>query len=154
GFTTAGNRRLRVVSEVERANRPPVHEAQKVQPKPPAEPQNQYRSLLIRSVNWVGDAVMTTPALQRLRQRFLQARIGLLCDEKLVDLWHQHPCIDTLVTFKRGENPWSIGRRLRSQGFEAALILPNSLRSALEAWLARIPRRVGYAGTWRSFFLS
>src|SRR5262249_39933483 len=38
--------------------------------------------------------------------------------------------------------------------FDLAVVFPNSPRSALEAWLARVPRRVGYARAWRNFFLT
>ncbi len=97
---------------------------------------------------------MTTPALQRLRERAPEARITLLTPEKLADLWQQHPSINAVITFASGENPWSIARRLRPQHFDTALILPNSPRSALEVWLAGIPRRIGYALPWRNWFLT
>jgi heptosyltransferase-2 len=110
--------------------------------------------ILVRGVNWLGDAVMTTPALQRLRERFPNANITLLTHEKLAALWQNHPSLDRVLTFAAGESPWSIGRRLRAEGFQTALVLPNSPRSALEAWLARIPRRVGYSRAWRNWFLT
>ena len=110
--------------------------------------------LLVRGVNWLGDAVMTTPALQRLRQRFPHSQICLLTNEKLADLWQGHPAIDQILTFNGAESPWTIAGRLRGRGFDAALILPNSPRAALEVWLGRIPHRIGYARRWRNWFLS
>ena len=110
--------------------------------------------LLVRGVNWLGDAVMTTPALQRLRERFSRAQITLLTHEKLADIWQGHPSLDAVMTFCSGENPWLVARRLRERGFQIALILPNSPRSAFEAWAARIPCRVGYARRWRNWFLT
>lgn len=112
------------------------------------------RRILVRGVNWLGDAVMTTPALRRLREHFPQAHIALLTPEKLADLWQRHPSIDAVITFAPGEGPWSIARRIRAGRFDLALVLPNSPRSAIEAWLARIPQRVGYARPWRSRFLT
>ena len=109
------------------------------------------RRVLVRGVNWLGDAVMTTPALQRLREALPAAHITLLTQEKLRDLWQCHPSLDAVMTFSPGESLWSVARRLRAERFETALVLPNSPRSALEVWLARIPRRVGYArpgGSW------
>jgi heptosyltransferase-2 len=114
----------------------------------------QPHRLLVRGVNWLGDAVMTTPALQRLRQRFPDAHITLFTDEKLVELWRNHPSLDEVLTFSRGENPWSVGRRLQAQKFDTALVLPNSIRSALEVWWARVPQRIGYANPWRDLFLT
>ncbi len=112
------------------------------------------RRILVRGVNWLGDAVMTTPALHRLREAQPQACITLLTHEKLKDLWLQHPDIGAVLTFRRGESVLSVARRLREQLFDVALILPNSPRSALEAWLARIPHRIGYSRPWRNGFLT
>src|SRR5439155_25180202 len=80
--------------------------------------------------------------------------ITLLTHEKLAALWEQHPSIDATMTFASDESLWSIASRLRSRNFEAALVLPNSPRSALEVWLARIPCRIGYARPWRNWFLT
>src|SRR5258706_5636200 len=112
------------------------------------------RRILVRGVNWLGDAVMTTPALQRLREHLPQAHITLLIHEKLSGLWLHHPGIDTVVSFASDEGPWSIARRLRGEKFDTALVLPNSPRSALEMWLARIPGRIGYARPWRNWLLT
>jgi heptosyltransferase-2 len=59
-----------------------------------------------------------------------------------------------VLTFAGKESVWSIGRRLRAEKFDTALILPNSTRSALEAWLAGIPQRLGYGGAGRSWLLT
>ena len=110
--------------------------------------------LLVRGVNWLGDAVMTTPALLRLREALPDTRITLLTHEKLADLWTHHPAVDSVLTFSARDNPFSIASRLREQRFDAALLLPNSARAALEAAIARIPRRIGYSGGGRSWLLT
>src|SRR5438876_993964 len=111
-------------------------------------------SILVRGVNWLGDAVMTTPALQRLRERFPRAHIALLTHGNLADVWLRHPSLDVVITFTAKEGPWSVGRRLRTEAFTTALVLPNSPRSALEVWLAGIPQRIGYGAPWRNWFLT
>ena len=116
-------------------------------PHPPAR-------ILVRGVNWLGDAVMTTPALLRLREHFPQAHITILTPEKLRDLWPQHPAVNEVISFASGEGLFSVGRELRAGKFDLALVLPNSPRSALEVWLARIPQRIGYARPWRNGFLT
>ena len=116
----------------------------------PSPPQR----ILVRSVNWLGDAVMTTPALQRLREARPDAHITLLAPAKLADIWQNHPAINALQTFTNEDGPVSIGRRLRAENFDVGLVLPNSPRSALELWLARIPERIGYARPWRNWFLT
>src|SRR4051812_38178045 len=141
----------------------------------------QPRRILVRSVNWLGDAVMTTPALLRLREHFPSALIALLTPEKLRGLWLHHPAVDEIITFTPEEGVWAIARKIQVMmwpeskketvaetarraasamsplhrgGFDLAVIFPNSPRSALESWLARIPKRVGYARPWRNFFLT
>lgn len=110
--------------------------------------------ILVRGVNWLGDAVMTTPALQRLREARPQAHITLLTPDKLAALWPAHPSLDAVLTFSAGESVFSVGRRLRAEGFAEAVIFPNSVRSALEVFLARIPGRTGYARNGRSLLLT
>ena len=120
--------------------------------RPAAKPVR--RRLLVRGVNWLGDAVMTTPALQRLREALPDSHITLLTHQKLSGLWQNHPSLDAIITFSAGESLWSVACRLRVGSFETALVLPNSPRSALEVWLARIPRRIGFAHSWRNWFLT
>ena len=115
---------------------------------------NSPERILVRGVNWLGDAVMTTPALLRLREAFPSASISLLAPEKLADLWRFHPAVDRCISFAARESAWSVGRRLRQEKFSLALVLPNSFRSALEAFLARAPRRIGYGGNGRSLLLT
>jgi heptosyltransferase-2 len=133
----------------------------------------------VRGVNWLGDAVMTTPALLRLREKYPNAHIALLCPDKLKDLWLHHPAVDEVIPFAANEGVFSVARKLRRWGecpheppskekasqttargdarptsFDLALVLPNSPRSALEVFLARIPQRIGYARPWRNFSLT
>jgi heptosyltransferase-2 len=97
---------------------------------------------------------MTTPALERLRDARPHAHITLLTHEKLADLWLHFPSVDSVLTFAEGENVWRVGRRLREPCFQIALIFPNSPRSALEMWFAKIPQRIGYSQTWRNWALT
>jgi heptosyltransferase-2 len=112
------------------------------------------RRILVRGVNWLGDAVMTTPALQRLREKFPDAYIALLTPEKLRELWLNHPAINEIISFGPDESVFAVGKKLRAGNFDLALVLPNSPRSVLEVFLGRIPRRIGYARPWRNFFLT
>ncbi|HEY2328421.1 MAG TPA: lipopolysaccharide heptosyltransferase II [Verrucomicrobiae bacterium] len=112
------------------------------------------RRILVRGVNWLGDAVMTAPALLRLREKFPNAHIALLCPEKLRELWQHHPAINETISFSPEESVFAICKKLRAGKFDLALVLPNSPRSALEVFLARIPQRTGYARPWRNFFLT
>ena len=65
--------------------------------------------ILVRGVNWLGDAVMTTPAIQRLREAYPEANITLLTHEKLADIWRSHPHIDRVETFSGADNALGVG---------------------------------------------
>jgi heptosyltransferase-2 len=113
------------------------------------------RNILVVIPNWVGDVVLATPVLAALRAHFSRARITYLLREYVRDVvagggWH-----DAEVCWPRGRlGTLGLVGRLRSERFDMALLLTNSFRSALVAWLARIPRRVGYARDGRSLLLT
>ncbi|MBX3732519.1 MAG: hypothetical protein KF791_07990 [Verrucomicrobiae bacterium] len=110
--------------------------------------------LVVRGVNWLGDAIMTTPALFRLRERYPDAHIALITPSKLADLWIGHPAIDEVLSIGSHQGVLSVGRRLRRGRFDAALLFPNSPRAALESWLGGVPRRIGGARPWRNALLT
>ncbi len=118
------------------------------------------RSILVRGVNWLGDAVMTIPALIRIRQRWPSAEITLLSQERVSDLWRGHSAVNQVISFNPGDSIWRVSQRIRAHFAQAhtacdlALVLPNSPRSALEVRLAGIQRRIGYARPWRSWLLT
>lgn len=121
-----------------------------LEPIPPGAP----RRIVVRGVNWLGDAVMTTPALGRLHERFPDAEITLLTPSKLKDLWTGHPDLHHVMPLGVGEGVLSVGRRLRRGHFDLAVLFPNSPRTGLEVWLGGIPRRVGGAWPWRNALLT
>ncbi|BCS52422.1 lipopolysaccharide heptosyltransferase II [Geobacter sp. SVR] len=121
---------------------------------------NPVRRLLVRAVNWIGDAVMTTPAIGLIREHFHDAEITLLANPLVAQLFSPHPGIDRVMTFDRtGAHRGFAGRlrlaaELRRQSFDAAIILPNSFDSALIPWLAGIPVRFGKSSDGRGLLLS
>jgi heptosyltransferase II len=110
--------------------------------------------MIIRGVNWLGDAIMSTPALLRLREAHPNAFIGLLTPGKLADLWQKHPAVDAILSFEPGEGLFSVARRVRAGDYDLGLVLPNSFQSALELWWAAVPERIGYAGQMRTWLLT
>ena len=109
--------------------------------------------ILIRASNWLGDAVMTVPAVRAIQQGRPDARVSILTPAKLADFWRSVPEVDEVLAVEKAENVFNVARRLRGQ-FEVAILFPNSLRTALEVWLAGIPRRVGYPGHRRAWLLN
>lgn len=117
-------------------------------------------SILIRSVNWIGDAVMTTPVLAIIRERFPHARITLLANEMVSELLSGHPALDEIITFRRSGIHRGVGGRLklaaqlRRCAFDLAIILPNSFDAAVVPWLAGIPFRLGKCSDGRTLLLN
>jgi heptosyltransferase-2 len=120
----------------------------------PATSASAPQRILVRGTNWLGDAVMTTPALMRLREKFPDSHIAVLMPEKLAPLLQNHPAVNEIISFAPGESVFSVGKKLRAGKFDTSLVLPNSPRSAIEVFLAGVPTQIGYARPWRNFFLT
>lgn len=115
---------------------------------------DRLRSILVASPNWLGDAVLALPVLANLRRSFPDARIALLVRSWLSPLFRSLPFVDELVELPRtGELIWA-ATALRKRGFDVALLLPNSFRTALISRLAGIPHRVGYMADGRGSLLT
>ena len=109
--------------------------------------------ILIRSSNWLGDAVMSIPAVRAIKAGRPDAHLTILTPQKLGDLWRAVAAADAVLEISPEESLWTVAQQLRGK-FEAAVVFPNSLRTALEPWLAGVPRRVGYPGHWRHTLLN
>ena len=109
--------------------------------------------ILIRSTNWLGDAVMSIPAMRAIKRGRPDAHVTILTHAKLADLWKRVAEVDDVICIQPGDSVFAVAKKIR-RNFEAAIIFPNSLRSALEVWLAKIPRRVGYSGHRRERLLN
>ncbi len=118
--------------------------------------------IVIRSSNWLGDAVMSVPAVRALKRSNPGAHIAVLTQEKLADVWRLVAEVDEVIPFPAAGGGISgmmsifgVAKRIRGRGFTDGIVFPNSLRTALEMWLGRIPRRTGYPGHGkRAFFLN
>jgi lipopolysaccharide heptosyltransferase II len=104
--------------------------------------------ILVRSTNWLGDAVMSVPAVRAIKSGRPDAHITILTAAKLVDFWKTVPEVDEIVAIERGEGVFTVARKIRGR-FDVAFVFPNSVRTGLEVWLAGIPRRVGFRRPWR-----
>jgi heptosyltransferase-2 len=114
--------------------------------------------ILVRGANWIGDAVMSVPALRELRRIFPDAHITLHTRSWADALFAEVDFIDELVTFDKTR--WKIkdvydnSEFLKSDGYDIAILLPNSFESALTSYLSRIPRRFGYNKDVRGLLLT
>lgn len=113
-------------------------------------------TILVRATNWVGDAVMSLPALRALREAYPRAKISILAKPWVADLYRRESFCDELIPYTArtlGEK-WSAARALRHRGFETAILLQNAFEAAAIAYLAGIPERIGYARDSRGFLLT
>jgi len=109
--------------------------------------------------NWVGDAVMATPALRAIRAEFPQAEIVGVMRPVIADVLAGTGFSDrTLLANPHGKNPDQRGRRLirrlRAEQCDTAVLFPNSLRSAWWAWRSGARRRIGFARDLRGWLLT
>jgi heptosyltransferase II len=108
--------------------------------------------LLVRSSNWLGDAVMSIPAVEACKRGRPDLHLTVLSPAKLAALWRRVPAVDEVIEIMPGESPRQIARQT-SDKFDAALLFPNSFRSALEARALGIRDIVGYPGHHRRWLL-
>lgn len=114
--------------------------------------------ILVRGTNWIGDAVMSIPALRELRRIFPDADISLHTRSGVDGLFSDAAFIDEIVAFDK--NRWAAkdvydnAQFLREDNFDLAVLLPNSFESALTTFLTRIPRRFGYNKDVRGLLLT
>ena len=116
----------------------------------------EVRSLVV-APQWIGDAVMSEPMLARLAARGEQLSVAAL--PWVAPVYRAMPQVHEVLEwpFAHGRLHWSARRRIAAElrgCFDAAYVLPNSLKAALIPWLARIPQRVGYHGEARVLLLN
>src|SRR5689334_21690854 len=116
--------------------------------------------ILVRATNWVGDAVMSLPALQAIRHRCPDAHIAILARPWVADLYAREPFADEVIPYTPVRGWHDLGsklrvvRALRERRFDCALLLQNAFEAAALVWAARIPMRIGYDRDGRGFMLT
>jgi heptosyltransferase II len=114
--------------------------------------------ILVRATNWVGDAIMSIPALCAIRQRWPEAQITILARPWVAELYRGQPFVDRVIALKRASgSPAAMertARGLRGEKFDSAILLQNAFSAAWLVWRAKIPQRIGYARDGRSFLLT
>lgn len=111
--------------------------------------------ILIVGPAWVGDMVLAQSLFKLLKQQHSDNQIDVLAPGWTAPLLAHMPEVHEAIPlpFRHGElmlgERVRIGRRLRERGYDQAIVLPNSLKSAVIPSVARIPRRTGFRGEWR-----
>jgi heptosyltransferase-2 len=120
-----------------------------------AHAQSASKRLIVFAPNWLGDAVMALPAIDDVRRHAPGASISVAARPSIAPLFALVPGIRDVVVVDRQGAGWRDGvRQLREGAFDTALLLPNSLQSAVTAWRAGIPERWGYRTQGRASLLT
>ncbi len=120
----------------------------------------QIRRILIRAANWVGDAVMSTPMIRAVRSNFPDAEIFILAKPWVAPVFENSPDIDHILVYDAAGRHKGVSgilrlcRELRPYRFDLAVLVQNAFEAALIAFLAGIPRRLGYGTDGRTFLLT
>lgn len=117
------------------------------------------KDLVILAPNWLGDAVMALPAIADVRRAAPDARIVAAARPAVAPLFALVPEVDDTMVLGRASlgdvGSWrAIGAELTDRGFDTALVLPNSIHSALIPFRAGIAQRWGYGSALRARLLS
>jgi heptosyltransferase-2 len=121
---------------------------------------DKIRNILVRATNWLGDAVMNTPALGAIRETFPTARITVLANPLVAQLLASHDGVDEVMVYDRQGTHAGLGGKLRLAGelrarrFDLAILLQDAFDAALIAALAGIPRRLGNNSDGRALLLT
>lgn len=118
------------------------------------------KRVLIRSANWVGDAVMSLPAISSVRRSFPQAEISILAKPWVAEIFQNRSIVDRVIIYQSPgihqglQGKWRLAKKIKEEGFELALLLQNAFEAALISYLAGIPRRAGYDTDGRGLLLT
>jgi heptosyltransferase-2 len=118
------------------------------------------KGILVKGTNWVGDTIISFPAVHSLRRLFPQAHISVLAKSRLAELWKANTDIDEVIpyTMLKGVGrifvELGIARRIKQKEIDLAVILPRSFSSAWMVFLGGIPHRIGYKGAARDWLLT
>ncbi len=112
--------------------------------------------VMVRATNWLGDAVMSLPAIRAIRGVFPQAHLAVVAKPWVADLYAREKSIDRVIpyTAKTFGDKRAFAARLRRERFDGAILLQNAFDAALMAWMAGIPERIGYRRDGRGFLLT
>ena len=118
-----------------------------------------FNNILVRGTNWVGDSIITIPALREMRRIFNQARITLLVKPWVRDIFAEADFIDEILVYDRDalgavRGFSQIVREVRSRRFDCAILLQNAFEAGAIAFCARIPFRAGFPTDGRGILLT
>jgi heptosyltransferase-2 len=123
-------------------------------------PKEGIKRVLIRGTNWIGDVVMTLPAVAAIRKTWPGARLFVLAKPWVAELYRLSSDVDEMILFEEPGchagigGKWRLAAKLRQYRFDCAILLQNAIEAAIIARLSGIPIRAGYNADGRGFLLT
>ena len=121
-------------------------------------PREGIDKILIRGTNWIGDAILTLPAVAAIRATYPQAHIAVLVKPWVVDIYGLFSAIDEVIIYEnKFDTPtgvFRLARMLKGKKFDAAILLQNAIEAAIIVLAAGIPLRAGYDSDARGLLLT
>src|SRR6266481_2312883 len=117
---------------------------------------DQINRIVVHSPTWVGDAVMSLPALHALRRIFPKAHITVASRPGTSDIFIESNSVDEVLVHDYSSvlSTFAQASEWRRRQFDLAVLLQNAFVAAATAFLARVPMRIGYATDRRSSLLT
>ena len=118
------------------------------------------KNILIRGTNWIGDVIMTLPAVAAIRETCPDATISVLAKPWVAELYRICTDVDAVIPYESiSEHKGTTGiirlaRKLRLSSYDGAILLQNAIEAAIITWLAGIPIRGGYNSDGRGLLLT
>jgi len=119
----------------------------------------RFSNILIRGTNWIGDSIITIPALRELRRIFPDAKLTLMVKPWARDIFLGTDYLDDILVYDKGGKgglggTTKIVKEIRAEKFDTAIFFQNAFEAAFLAFLARIPIRVGFPTDGRGLLLT
>ncbi|MCK4905893.1 lipopolysaccharide heptosyltransferase II, partial [bacterium] len=108
--------------------------------------------ILVRSPNWIGDAVLCLSSIEYIKGKMPQAHITVLAKDWVKEIFLNHPSVDKVISLNKSKI--SLIKDLRQTKFDIGILFTNSFSSAFLFFLAGIKKRIGYKTDLRSLFLT
>ncbi|MBI5970736.1 MAG: lipopolysaccharide heptosyltransferase II [Deltaproteobacteria bacterium] len=119
-----------------------------------------FKKILVRAPNWIGDAVMSLPALSALKALYPASEISVLAKARVAPVYFNNPDVSAVIVYDdAGRHKGLLGRfnlasEIKEKGFDAAVLFQNAFDAAFLSFIAGIPARVGYARDFRRRLLT
>ena len=122
---------------------------------------SNINNILIRATNWVGDAVMTLPALEAVRENFQSASITVLARPWVAPVFENHPAVNDIIIYNRHDGFkknisefFHLSNLIRKNRYDLAILFQNAFEAALLAYTGRVIYRLGFDSDGRGLLLT